>query len=342
MDLGSTALLDDPSGALSRLAERTGADFEALRGARVRTDSRATQTRTALDLRPARPGVSTCVFGSWARGELTDGSDDDWAILVDYPFATDDPDVRSEVSAAASELGVGDQHPGAQDVFGVAFDVTELVKNIGLDADTNTNLTRRMLLLLESRELHGDVRRQAIAEVLSRYIKAVKPYRPPRFLLNDLVRYWRTICVDFEGKGARSGDDPKWATRNAKLRTSRKLLFAGGLVTVLLCHLKDDVEMSGFLTRWFEAAPSDRLAAAFLYAGVEEAGARALAAYDRWLELIGDRGVREALQAVSFDTRDESELFETIRNIGIDFQAGLDALLFGRALGRITRTYAIF
>jgi hypothetical protein len=48
------------------------------------------------------------------------------------------------------------------------------------------------------------------------------------------------------------------------------------------------------------------------------------------------------LTLVTFETRDESDLFEEIRQIGMDFQAGLDALLFSSALGRVTRTYAIF
>ncbi len=145
-----------------------------------------------------------------------------------------------------------------------------------------------------------------------------------------------------EGKGAADAIDPKWATRNAKLRTSRKLLFAGGLVTVLLCHLMEAIEMPRFLARWFDVAPIDRLAAAFLYADVQEPGARAVAAYDRWIALIGSREARQQLMALSFETREQSELFTEIREIGTAFQAGLDALLFSSALAPVTRKYLIF
>src|SRR5439155_17316696 len=129
--------------------------------------------------------------------------------------------------------GQGTAKPGSQDIFGLAFRFDDLVTKIGLDDDTNTNLTRRMLLLLESVAVSGqDVWETCWTAVLERYLaRGLKSHRPPRFLLNDLVRYWRTICVDFEGKhplGGRGGD-PKWVTRNAKLRTSRKMLFAGGL-----------------------------------------------------------------------------------------------------------------
>lgn len=343
MDSGSSTLLDGPAGALFRLSERTGATFVALQAARERTEEQVAQRTVTAAGHLVIEGVSTCVFGSWARGELTDGSDNDWAVLVGRPFASYDRDVCLEMVTATEILGAEQRRPGSQDVFGLPFDVTELALNIGLDADTNTNLTRRMLLLLESRELHGDVRSEAITDVLARYLnQGVKAYRPPRFLLNDLVRYWRTICVDFEGKGTAGESDPKWATRNAKLRTSRKLLFAGGLVTVLLCRLVNAPDMPRFLKRWFDAAPVDRLAEAFLYAGVEEPGVRAIGAYDRWLALIGRSDVREQLKEVTFATRDASDLFTEIRDIGMNFQAGLDALLFGSALGPVTRTYGIF
>jgi hypothetical protein len=295
-------------------------------------------------------GVGTCVFGSWARGELTDGSDDDWAVLVADAFKKYDRRVVLEYVAASEHLGRDDHQPGDQDLFGVPFAVEELVQNIGLDPDSNTNLTRRMLLLLESRELHGTVRDEAVQRILSRYLSdSIKPRSVPRFLLNDLVRYWRTICVDFEGKAVKNGElDPKWATRNAKLRTSRKLLFAGGLVSVLLSGLKVEAkEMQAFLTRWFGAPALDRVAGAFLYAAeiepeIFDSTVRTFTAYERWLALVSDPSVRDELKTITPADRDASELFEEIRKIGEAFEAGLIRLLFSRAFDDMTRGSAIF
>src|SRR4051812_35091049 len=95
--------------------------------------------------------MTVVVFGSWARDELTDGSDDDWAVLVGREFADYDRDVVDAMALAQKHLGADDKKPGSQHVFGVPFDVHGLVDHIGLDDDTNRNLTRRMLLLLESR-----------------------------------------------------------------------------------------------------------------------------------------------------------------------------------------------
>lgn len=59
-----------------------------------------------------------------------------------------------------------------------------------------------MLLLLESQAILGEVtHREAWGKILDGYLRdARKPGGVPRLLLNDIVRYWRTICVDFAGK----------------------------------------------------------------------------------------------------------------------------------------------
>jgi hypothetical protein len=131
-------------------------------------------------------------------------------------------------------------------------------------------------------------------------------------------------------------------TRNAKLRTSRKLLFAGGLVPVLLCHLRTADEMEHFLTRWLTARPADRLAAAFLHYGAIDERVRAFSAYDRWIGLMQDRDARDELTRLRAATRDDSPLWHDVHSIGEELQRGPDALLFGTALRALSVRYAIF
>jgi predicted nucleotidyltransferase len=340
----ATKLVEDPRGQCELLAGRAGIALPNITAAREHTRARVRELKDALSESELASGMSVCVFGSWAREELTPESDDDWAVLVAEPFSTYNPDVVSAMAIAQRRLGADEQAPGTQGIFGVPFDLEGLVKNIGLDGDSNTNLTRRMLLLLESRELAGDVHEQAWQTVLERYMNyGVKPFRPPRFLLNDLTRYWRTICVDFEGKHQNTqGEDAKWVSRNAKLRTSRKLLFAGGLVPIMLCHLHGRDAMVPFLSSWLKAPALDRLAAAFSWAEAEAEGARALLAYDRWLAIQRDSDARRELRALRHDNRRSSELFNEITEIGRQFQRAVLALLFETRLSALSQQYVVF
>ena len=130
-----------------------------------------------------------------------------------------------------------------------------------------------MLLMLESlavcgEQVRSDARRALIAGYLD---ENVKDYRPPRFLLNDLIRYWRTIAVDFESK-MRAREGQGWGLRNAKLRLSRKSLFAAGLVPVLDCYRHPASSMLDHLDERMAAPPLDRLADAFVDRGALDAG----------------------------------------------------------------------
>src|SRR5206468_2463246 len=159
----------------------------------------------------------------------------------------------------------GGPAPGPEGLFGATAWLSDLTDRIGLEDDTNTNLTRRMLFLLESVPVAGDAAYAAARDtLLATYLAAhERDYRPPRFLLNDLVRYWRTIAVDFEGKHrARAGEG--WGLRLAKLRFSRKVLFAGGLLPVLECHTLPASDMPAFLSERLAEPPLDRVASAFL------------------------------------------------------------------------------
>jgi hypothetical protein len=343
MDSGSRAaeLVGDPRGQVAVLEEATGHKFAHIAMSREFTATTFKEKAEALgDLELIDSSI--CLFGSWAREEYTEGSDDDWAVVALERFSDYDERIVRAMAAGQLVLGAEDHKPGKQGVFGVPFDVHTLVHFVGLDEDTNTNLTRRMLFLLESRELVGSIHEDARSTVLKRYLNyGVKDYRVPRFLLNDLIRYWRTICVDFEGKHA-TLDDDKWVSRNAKLRTSRKLLFAGGLIPILLCSFYTAEDMAPFLKKWFEAPPLDRLAAGFLWAGVDAEAVRAFHAYDAWMAIQLDTDARNDLKTLRAETRDTSPLFREIREIGYQFERSLLALLLSPRFAPLALPYLAF
>ncbi len=324
--------------ALRDLAEATGRDFPHLFAARERTANGLAEKRNSLEQLPHAGHSSIVLMGSWGRAEVTAGSDDDFMVLVHGPEGSDgEPtiDAVSEVLAHA---------PSEDGAFAAPVFSESLIHYIGLDRDDNKNLTRRMLFLLESIPVTGeDVYWQVRDEILGRYLdESVKSYRPPRFLLNDIVRYWRTICVDFAGKEWEGPE--KWGLRNAKLRTSRKVLFAGGLLPVLECFRFDIEPMRQFLEQQRSKPPTDRIAQSFLVNEARDEGARTLGAYDEFVGRMNEADFRDELQGVTRSTADNSKAFSDARRIGKEMQDGLSALLYetSRDLSKVVRDYAIF
>jgi hypothetical protein len=291
------------------------------------------------------------VFGSLARGEWTSGSDVDWTLLVDG--AADDAhttlthDLRREIRAG------GWKEPGRGQLFGGLAISHELVHKIGGEADSNRNITQRILLLLESRApIAGDVVRQRVLRVLlQRYLTEDFGYRMParaaarvpRFLLNDIVRYWRTMAVDFAAK-RREREGEGWLIRNFKLRLSRKLIFAAGLVASLSCALRPPAELLGLdgeaegdytdlmarhLLGFANRTPLDALAwCAAEFAAGPEVVQDVFGSYDAFLGILGDEEKRTRLARLTPDTMKQDPLFNETRSLSDRFQRGLSALFF--------------
>ena len=322
---------------LEILAERSGREFSNLIAARERTEERLRAKRSSLEALRHGPETSIVLMGSWGRRELTSGSDDDFMVLVrGGPRLFVKPTIRSVRK-------VLDRAPGRQGVFGRAVFSERLINEIGLDEDDNSNLTRRMLFILESVPATAvSTYRVVREEILDRYLDdSVKPYKPPRFLLNDVVRYWRTMCVDFAGK-ERKGPE-KWGLRNAKLRNSRKVLFAGGLLPILDCFRLDESQMRHFLAQELDLPPADRIARSFMDNGAPDAGARTLGAYDEFVGRLHEEDFREALEKVTRETSASSPEFAEMQRIGHELEDGLLALLYEtRHLPEVVREYALF
>lgn len=324
--------------AALRLAQRASIDIGEIIAARERTAERLTKLRGRTEL-SHDADVAIALMGSWGRAELTSDSDDDWLVLVDGPRrARVSPDPEAVAEALSGPP------PGEEQIFGQVAFSEELASQIGLQADTNANLTRRLLLLLESCAVTGPRPWQATREaILDGYLATrSRDHRPPLFLLNDVVRYWRTIAVDFEGKDrARAGSG--WGLRNGKLRTSRKLLFASALLPILECHRMTRPQMREYLRAQLQSPPLDRVAAMFLAYDAIDPGARLLVAYDRFLQILDDPAARAELKGLAEGDSHSSPIFSEVRAIADVVQSALLALLFDdQRLAKVTREYVVF
>lgn len=104
------------------------------------------------------------------------------------------------------------QEPGSTGMFGQITFGHDLISNIGGEDDTNHNTSRRILMLLESDNVvlsgsskGGTAYERILKGILNQYFEHDSGFKSdtgsiakvPRFLLNDIIRFWRTMCVDF-------------------------------------------------------------------------------------------------------------------------------------------------
>lgn len=353
-----------PPSRVAQLERRLGCEWKFIHQVRENT-RRKREDLTEHFRGRGSPDTSLVVFGSVAREEVTSGSDLDWILLIDGQSTPEHKDQEREIERILANADYVE--PGRSGIFGKMVGSHDLVHNIGGEDDLNSNTTRRVLLLLESlpigeREAYDRVRRQ----IVRRYLEddrglthAGGDVRIPRFLLNDLTRYWRTITVDFVYK-QRAENDKKWALRNAKLRMPGKLIFASGLALVYSCHLdaaaysaREALKASrdaSLLTKYVEEelaqTPLERVAKLCLDLNVRDETARKIFDnYDRFLGILDDSEKRFELgNSHTHETLRASKAWKEIREISKPFHEGLVHLFLNdnEGLRRLTMDYGIF
>ena len=311
------------------------------------------------------------VYGSLGRSEWTAGSDVDWTLLIDGQAVSAYRTTTREVGVTLGQLqfnGLPFKGPGAEGIFGNMAFSHELVHHIGGQSDSNRNTTQRVLLLLEAAPLRSTTNEfgayeRVIRQVLQRYLvsdsnfhsKADQASRIPRFLLNDIVRFWRTMCVDFAYKDWEQAGK-KWALRNIKLRTSRKVLFLAGLCTVFSCFRNPDLsrppdasvdypdKLQQHLSNFTLSTSLNVVLWSLLASGLASEAAQLLDAYDEYLTLISDLKVREHLEGLSETRVYEDEHFLRLRAVSHRLQQALTTICFDKdsEFREFIREYGVF
>lgn len=343
------------------LRERTDTSWSAVAAARHRTVGILDELTEALE-ELETPTTSIIVTGSLGRGEAVSGSDLDWFLLVDGPSDPKHFLLLREIESrmATSHL----RPPGRTATFGDLVSSHELIHHIAGTRDTNENLTRRILLVSESRALtNAPVREAVIQGVLARYIvydrpvggRAGRPSTIPHFLLNDVVRYWRTMAADFASKMWERGREG-WAIRNMKLRFSRKLIYVWGLLACFSWDLfpPDDAthvspesaaeRLAAHVLEQTRVTPIDLLSRILLETPDPSLAVGIMDAYDHFISVLADEERRSALSELEFDSAPADPLYSELRGSSSRFSKGLVRLFFesNPQLAELTKTFAMF
>ena len=305
------------------LESRLGADWSAIRNARASAVDKRAKLRAELAGLDS-DDTSIVVFGSLARDEFTSGSDIDWTLLVDGMANREHFDNALDIEKHIKSIEK--RSPGREGTFGGLTASHDLIHKIGGEDDTNRNTTQRILLLLESAPIARDeAYERVIRNVLSRYVHedyglvhSRSPHNVPRFLQNDIARYWRTVAVDFAYK-QRERADEGWALRVIKLWISRKLTYVSGLLTCFACEFDEpkplpergaDNELIlhpvvNHLRNYAQKTPLEIVAETVLhFPGLNGAALKLFDTYNEFLAGLDDNATREHLENLPRDQVD--------------------------------------
>lgn len=191
-----------PSGIIQARRARTNEVLERIRAAFL--DQLGDHRDTTI-------GTHTTVYatGSCGRGDMGDASDlDPCVVYLDDGIAASRSEDATDVIADALRQAV--EHVGLPELdangdYARLVTAESLFSNLGSPTDDESGaLTKRMLLILESRPLVNDEAYKAlIRKTIAAYWKNEDLHPEdylPIVLVNDIVRYWRIVLLNHESR----------------------------------------------------------------------------------------------------------------------------------------------
>lgn len=223
-------------------------------------------------------GVSTldgladlCIYvtGSYGRLEASEHSDLDLFFIHRGSEKTDSIPRISKILLDAELIRIGrdlgfPEFSGDGRYLAVHY-IDDMRKALGSPADDFHNFfTARLLLLLESRPVHnGQLYEKLLEEVIGSYYRDYHDHEStfrPVFLLNDVIRFWRTLCLNYEHRRNRPPEEEQQKAKNhmmnLKLKFSRLLTCFSAVV---LLSRNREVVTPATLASITRLSPLDRL-----------------------------------------------------------------------------------
>ncbi|HAT1639011.1 TPA: hypothetical protein I8Y18_000085 [Raoultella ornithinolytica] len=271
--------------------------------------------------------------GSFGRNEASTESDFDLFLFCEKEDGRDAVKSHADAINECVKKYVK-KDTGSTGTFGaeevVSFE--SLLKNIGGDEDTNKLLTRRMLFLLEGVSVYNNSLFESYRKTLiNKYLKSSSDGKIDKYLLNDIIRYYRTITTDFQHKI--DSDGKSWGVRNIKLRFSRKILYFAGIMAIGYASDKEeDVNNRvNLLSSSLETPPLERIFEIYndrLNDKGYEILDKIFSDYNLFLESISDKEKRQSLENIKTkEDRLDVPLYIELSEVSANFNDNLYAQL---------------
>ena len=246
---------------------------------RSETAARIAVLRGRLTAAEALAEGKACVYstGSFGRCEASSFSDLD-LFIVGKKDGKPSPEgkegsllkrldeicIKADLIEATRELNIPDFSGDGR--YLTHYSVHEFTKTLGTPEDDVTNtFTARLLLLLESRPLlEPTVYREITEEVIAAYWRDYGDHKTdfiPAFLANDILRLWRTLCVNYEARTERVPEEEKakGKLKNYKLKHSRLLTCYSGLLYLLATYGSEHAVSPSNAMAMIGLTPTERL-----------------------------------------------------------------------------------
>lgn len=192
------------------------------------------------------PSLAIFAAGSYARKEASIHSDIDLFFIYDGQISNvPNPNLKA-MRAFSKIIEVADsmRFPTLSNdgEFLKILDTDSMKKELGGRNDDYLNyFTARMLMLLESHPIYGQDTYDAILDdIIGSYFRDYTHHPEsfrPIFLINDIIRFWKTLCLNYENKRNQPENDPdrkiKQKIKNFKLKFSRMLTCYGSIAAII-------------------------------------------------------------------------------------------------------------
>jgi hypothetical protein len=247
---------------------------------RTYTENRIIELQNQLTETVDLLGNNACIYatGSFGRLEAAQTSDlDGFIVGLSQPLESgnlgpaesrltrlDEICVKADLIEATRILSFPDFDGDGK--YLAHYSASKLSYNLGRPEDDAENtLTSRLLLFLESKPLIGEsVYNDVIKEVIAAYWNDYEGHKKefmPAFLTNDILRLWRTFCVNYEARTSNT-PEPKRIKRkikNYKLKHNRMLTCYSAILFLVGVLRKESTVSVDRAFEMSQKTPTDRL-----------------------------------------------------------------------------------